>query len=112
MKYLDVSLTVEVCSSGAVFGSTVECVLKVRRLYSLKLKCFIAQGWTKVWLYVERHEYIEERRERTGTINLFSTEKSLQARSGCAVHLSNKNKYEQLENDEKSVSGIMSGKLP
>lgn len=83
-------------------------MLKVHQFYPLKLKCFTAQGWTKVQLY----EYIEERRERTSTINLFSTEKSLQARSGSAVHLSNKNKYKQLENDEKRVSGIMSGKLP
>lgn len=105
-------LTVEVCSSGAIFRSTVECMLKVHQFYSLKLKCFTAQGWTKVQLYIEPHEYIEERRERTSTINLFSTEESLQARSGSAVHLSNKNKYEQLENDEKRVSGIMSGKLP
>lgn len=85
-------------------------MLKVHQFYSLKLKCFTAQGWTKVQLYIEPHEYIEERRERTSTINLFST--ALQARSGSAVRLSNKNKYEQLENYEKHVSGIMSGKLP
>jgi len=61
-----------------------------------KPKCFTAQGWTKVRLYI--HRYTEEARERTGIIDLSSTEKSLQTRLGCAVCISNKKKYEQLEN--------------
>lgn len=36
----------------------------------------------------------------------------MQTRSGSAVHVSNKNKYEQLENDQKCITGIMSGKFP
>lgn len=84
-------------------------MLKVHQFYSLKLKCFTAQGWKKVQVYIQPHENIEE---GTGIINLFNTEKSLQTRTGSAVHFSKKNKYEQPENDQKNVTGIMSGKLP
>lgn len=36
----------------------------------------------------------------------------MQTRLSSAVHVSNKNKYEQLENDQKCITGIMSQKLP
>lgn len=83
-------LTVQACSSGAIFRSMVERMLKVRQFYSLKLKCSTAQGWTKVQVYIWPCENIEEGRERTGIVNLFRAEKSLQTRSVSAVRVSNK----------------------
>lgn len=51
-------------------------------------------------------------REITGITNLWNTEQSMLTGLGSAVHASNKNKYEQLENDQECIRGIMSGKLP